>query len=316
MNSESAVGSQPLSFSPPERGELLLQAQHLRKSYRRRGQRSDTVALKDFSLSIAAGESVAVVGESGSGKSTAARLMVGLEHQDDGEIRLADRVVTNRRLGYRGRRWRSSVVQMVFQDPYQSLDRRQTVASSLNEVIAFHFGGQKAARQARIAETLDQVGLTERHGRAYPRELSGGQRQRVAIARALVANPALLVLDEAVSALDVSIQAQVLALLAQIRDERQIALLFISHDLGVVGAISERILVMQKGEIVESGATLKILKSPEHPYTKRLLAAVPQPGWQPHRFRSTTPSIPPSQATQIPSTTGLDGRSMGEYVDE
>jgi ABC-type glutathione transport system ATPase component len=176
----------------------------------------------------------------------------------------------------------------VFQDPYSSLDPRQRVGSALEEALRIHSGLPAAARRARIAELLEQVGLDDRHGEALPRQLSGGQRQRVAIARALACGPKVLILDEAVASLDVSIQAQVLNLLADIREQTQITYLFISHDLAVVRQVSDQIIVMRRGAIVEAGRTGDVLDAPRHPYTQTLLDAVPRPGWVPRHASPVT----------------------------
>ena len=168
---------------------------------------------------------------------------------------------------------------MVFQDPYLSLDPRIRVGAALREPLALHFPGRDHA--ARGAELLDQVGLGARAADSLPRQLSGGQRQRVAIARALAVEPAVLVLDEAVAALDVSVQAQILNLLADIREQTGISYLFITHDLGVVRRVTDEVLVMRHGSVVESGPTERVLADPRHPYTRLLLDSVPRPGWDP-----------------------------------
>ncbi|MGW7126512.1 ABC transporter ATP-binding protein, partial [Streptomyces sp. NPDC054901] len=174
---------------------------------------------------------------------------------------------------------RAREVQMVFQDPYLSLDPRTSVEAALRETLRLHFPGRD--HTARVRELLDQVGLGTRAADALPRLLSGGQRQRVAIARALAVEPAVLVLDEAVAALDVSVQAQILNLLADIREETGIAYLFITHDLGVVRCVTDEIVVMRHGRIVEAGATAGVLAAPQHAYTRLLLESVPRPGWDP-----------------------------------
>jgi peptide/nickel transport system ATP-binding protein len=173
---------------------------------------------------------------------------------------------------------RSRVIQIVFQDPYTSLDPRQTVRNALDEIQRVIFERTRNDRRARTGELLEQVGLGEKEARALPRELSGGQRQRVAIARALAAEPEILILDEAVSALDVSIQAQILNLLADLRDQLDLAYLVISHDLAVVRQIADDVLVMYRGRAVEMGPVDRILASPRHPYTRRLLESVPRAG--------------------------------------
>jgi peptide/nickel transport system ATP-binding protein len=267
--------------------EPLLLASRLRKEF------GSAVAVDDVSFTVEPGASLAIVGESGSGKSTCARMVVGLERPTAGRIAVdgetwsvAGRVSRRERLR-RGRK-----VQMVFQDPYLSLDRRQTVRACLAECLDLHFRLDRDAREARIQQLLDQVGLDERQARALPRALSGGQRQRVAIARALAAEPRLLILDEAVAALDVSIQAQVLNVLADVRAATGIAFLFISHDLAVVRQVCDEALVLHRGRVVERGDVDAVLEAPRDPYTRRLIDSVPRPGWKPRRRRPTLPSDP------------------------
>jgi ABC-type glutathione transport system ATPase component len=179
------------------------------------------------------------------------------------------------------RRQRGRIIQMVFQDPYTSLDPRQRVGDTLDEILKFHFSHSPARRRKRITELLESVGLAQGQMTVLPRELSGGQRQRVAIIRALAAEPKVLVLDEHVAALDVSIQAQIINLLADIRERTGVAYLVISHDLAVIRHSTDEALVMQHGQLVESGPTTQVLDRPRHPYTQRLRAAVPRPGWRP-----------------------------------
>lgn len=260
----------------------LLDVRGLRKVFR--GSRgAEVVAVDDVSFTLAKGESLAVVGESGSGKTTVARMLVGLVPATSGSIAIGgvERVADS--VGRRERRARAREMQLVFQDPYGSLDPRQGVQSAIGEILRQHHGLDKRAAAARVSELLDQVGLDERAGKALPRNLSGGQRQRVVIARSLAAEPEILILDEAVAALDVSVQAQILNLLTDIRERTQVAYLFISHDLAVVRQIAERAMVMRNGKIVEAGSTDQLLDAPEHPYTKELRAAVPGPGWAPRR---------------------------------
>ena len=174
-------------------------------------------------------------------------------------------------------------MQIVFQDPYTSLDPRQTAEEAIDEVLRLHHGWPADRRRARVAELTGLVGLDERQARALPRALSGGQRQRVAIARALAAEPRILILDESVAALDVSIQAQVLNLLADIRDETGVSYILISHDLAVVRQLTEEVVVLHRGQVVERGPTPRVLDNPQEDYTKRLRASVPRPGWKPAR---------------------------------
>ncbi|KJS58972.1 ABC transporter ATP-binding protein [Streptomyces rubellomurinus] len=239
-------------------------------------------AVDDVSFTLPAGGSLGIVGESGSGKTTTARIVVGLDRADAGEVLVGGRAGTGRARGRTERLARAREVQMVFQDPYLSLDPRTSVEAVLRETLRLHVPGTDHAR--RIRELLDQVGLGGRAAEALPRQLSGGQRQRVAIARALAVQPAVLVLDEAVAALDVSVQAQVLNLLADIRERTGVGYLFITHDLGVVRCVTDEVVVMRHGRIVESGPTAQVLDDPQHAYTRLLLESVPRPGWDPDRI--------------------------------
>jgi peptide/nickel transport system ATP-binding protein len=242
------------------------------------------VAVADVSFDIEAGGSLGLVGESGSGKSTIARILAGLERADAGSLTIGgrDRLDNARRRGRSARLARARQVQMVFQDPYGSLDRRLTVAQTLEHAMRLHGLAERGGTASRVAELLDRVRLSPTHGSLKPHQLSGGQRQRVAIARAVAVSPSLLVLDEAVSALDVSVQAQILELLGEIRRESGIALLFVSHDLAVVDEVTDRTLVLYRGEVVEAGATRDVLRSPRHDYTRLLVSSVAGPGWDPH----------------------------------
>jgi ABC-type glutathione transport system ATPase component len=272
----------------------VLEVERLRKVFRVRGaaRGEEIVAVDDVSFTVAEGESLAVVGESGSGKTTLARMLVGLETPTSGRIAVAgtDRSAPARRTSERRRRGRET--QIVFQDPYSSLDPRQTPASCIDEVLRLHFNRSQRERSARVEELAEQVGLDERQLHALPRGLSGGQRQRVAIARALAAEPKLLLLDEAVASLDVSIQAQILNLLADIRSATGISYVLISHDLAVVRQITDRTIVMQRGLAVEEGETAAVLDAPRHPYTRLLRESVPGPGWRPVRRSKTREAGP------------------------
>jgi peptide/nickel transport system ATP-binding protein len=256
----------------------MLELRGLSKTYELRG-RPPVRAVVDVELVIPRGGAVGVVGESGSGKSTLARMIVGLEQADAGDIRIAGRERTATPRTREQRLAHAKSVQMVFQDPYLSLDPRIPAGQAIADVLRLHAGLDRAAARARTLELLEAVGLAEKHLAARPRTLSGGQRQRVAIARALAIEPDVLVMDEATSALDVSVQAQVLDLVGRIREERGLTVLFISHDLGVVRRVCDSAVVMRRGEIVEQGPTGRLLTAPQHPYTRLLLDSVPRPSW-------------------------------------
>ncbi|MFJ8025412.1 ABC transporter ATP-binding protein [Streptomyces sp. NPDC096311] len=264
----------------------LLRVTGLRKVFNVRGaegEREELVAVDSVSFDVPPRGSLAVVGESGSGKTTVARLVAGLEEATSGTVHFSGEPLARTARGKNERLRRARKIQMVFQDPYQSLDPRQTIAQLLDELLREHFDWAPERRRRRIEELLEQVGLDARHAASRPRGLSGGQRQRVAIARALALEPQLLILDEAVSALDVSVQAQVLNLLADLRESMDIAFLFISHDLAVVRQVTDDCIVMHRGQIVEQGTTSDILDNPTADYTRRLLDAIPRQGWKPKR---------------------------------
>ena len=231
-------------------------------------------AVNRVSLRIERGENVGLVGESGCGKSTLARAIMALEPIEGGAISIDGEAVDPRRGALPATRRK---LQVVFQDPYGSFNPRHRVDRLVSE--PFHLLGSAAPtgaeRDRRVARALDEVGLAASDADKYIHEFSGGQRQRIAIARALIIEPRLIILDEAVSALDVSIRAQILDLLADRSDRLQLSYLFISHDLAVVRSITDRVLVMRRGEIVESGETEAVFRNPQHPYTQELLAATP-----------------------------------------
>jgi ABC-type glutathione transport system ATPase component len=264
----------------------VVAVEHLRKEYQaprtRRSACSAQVAVDDLSFTLAAGGALGIVGESGAGKSTVARMIVGLEQPSAGTIHIAGRERT-RAVDAAERKRRAREAQLVYQDPYSSLDPRQRIGDVLDEMVRFHFELDGDARRGRVEQLLDDVGLSTQHAKSLPRALSGGQRQRVAIARALAAEPKVLLLDEAVAPLDVSIQAQVLNLLADIRSRIGVAYIFISHDLGVVRYATEHAIVMRGGTVVEQGPTARLLDNPQADYTRALREAVPHPGWQPRR---------------------------------
>lgn len=230
-------------------------------------------AVKGVDFAVERGKTLAIVGESGSGKSTLARIIALIDAPSGGELRIAGEVVdiTRQRLTPDMR----SRVQMVFQNPYGSLNPRQKVGDVLMEPLLINTPMPAAERRDRAEAMLAKVGLAPEHFNRYPHMFSGGQRQRIAIARALMLNPALLVLDEPVSALDLSVQAQVLNLLADLQDEFNLTYVFVSHDLSVVRYIADDVLVLSKGVAVEQGPREAIFSSPQHPYTQQLFAATP-----------------------------------------
>src|SRR5258706_15308908 len=255
--------------------EAVLQVANLRKEY------GPLVAVDDVGFTVPEGGSLAIVGESGSGKTTVARLIVGLERATAGTIRACGRDGRPPGRSPPERRFRGSEVQNVFQNPYTSLDPRQTMEDAIDEVLRLRRGWPADKRKQRVRELSDLVGMDSRQTRALPRAVSGGQRQLVAIARALAAEPRVLILDESVAALDVSIQAQVLNLLADIRDETAISFVLISHDLAVVRQLTEQVVVMWRGRVVERGETADVLDHPRADYTKLLRSSVPSPGGKP-----------------------------------
>ncbi len=250
----------------------LLELTHLCRDYRVAGRGQPLRALDDVSFTLEAGTILSIVGESGSGKSTMARIVMALDRPTAGEVRfegenlfgLSPSALARRRRGF----------QMVFQDPYASLDPRQRIETIVAEPLFLLDAAPRGAeRRDRVAEALEEVGLKASDMARYPHEFSGGQRQRIAIARALITRPKLVVADEAVSALDVTIQAQVLKLIRGLRDRHGLSVLFITHNIGVVDEIADRVGVMWNGRLVESGPTKDVLNRPAHDYTRRLIDA-------------------------------------------
>ena len=255
----------------------LVEVRHLVKHFERGGGlfRAKTIvkAVDDVSFSIEEGETFALVGESGSGKSTTGRCMLRLVDPTSGEVLFRGENV----LAFSSDRMRAArrEMQMVFQDPYSSLNPRMRALTIVEEPLVIHKIGSKAERRERVAELFRLVGLEPSHLDRYPHEFSGGQRQRIGLARALALNPSFIIADEPVSALDVSIQAQVINLLMDLQQQLKLTYLFIAHDLRLVRHISSRVAVMYLGRIVEMGSTGSIFESPQHAYTKALLSAVP-----------------------------------------
>ncbi|USQ81279.1 ABC transporter ATP-binding protein [Ornithinimicrobium faecis] len=275
---QAAIGASQATGEPPAVAgeEPLLVVEDLQKSFKTSPMlgRSLTVpALKGVSFELGVGESLGLVGETGSGKSTIARLILGLASGDAGRINLGGLDLTSyRRLSSGDRREARRKVQMVFQDPYSSLNPARTVGSVLSEVL--RTAGRDGESRDGVADLLVQVGLPTDYASRLPAGLSGGERQRVAIARALAVRPELLICDEPVAALDVSAQAQVLELLRELRARHRMALLFITHDLAVVRQVAERLIVLRHGEVVEAGPVGDVLEAPQHPYTQKLVQAV------------------------------------------
>ncbi|MES9737344.1 dipeptide ABC transporter ATP-binding protein [Peribacillus frigoritolerans] len=232
-------------------------------------------AVDDITFDIKQGETLSIVGESGCGKSTTGRAILRLDEPTSGSIHFQDKDLLS--LGKKEMRRTRKDLQVIFQDPFASLNPRQTIGKILGEALAIQNVVPKEKRKSRIEELLGHVGLRPESMERYPHEFSGGQRQRIGIARALAVDPKLIICDEAVSALDVSIQAQVLNLLKSLQRQFDLTFLFISHDLGVVRHISDRVMVMYLGKIVEIADKKSIFEQPQHPYTRALLSAIPVP---------------------------------------
>jgi peptide/nickel transport system ATP-binding protein len=258
----------------------LLQVRGLRKYFPIRGGVFSRVvanvkAVEDVSFDVKRGEVVGLVGESGSGKTTAGRAILRLIEPTAGEV-IFDGVDIAKLPKSKMREYRKEM-QIIFQDPFASLNPRMSVGDIIGEALTIHNLARGKAKEARVADLLERVGMNAGHMRRYPHEFSGGQRQRIGIARALAVDPKFIVADEPVSALDVSIQAQVVNLLQDLKDDLGLTMLFIAHDLGVVEYISDRVIVMYLGRIMEVAPSKELYKNPVHPYTEALLSAVPIP---------------------------------------
>ncbi|MCL4275679.1 MAG: ABC transporter ATP-binding protein [Anaerolineales bacterium] len=236
-------------------------------------------AVDGVDLTLRRSEVIALVGESGCGKSTLALLLMGLEDPTSGTIKFDGADITHLNDHQRKQKDLRRKIQMVFQDPYESLNPTQTIEEIVTEPLLVHGMENAPDRDERVRKALEDAGLkpADVYLNRYPHELSGGQRQRVVIAAALVLEPELILADEPVSMLDVSIRAEVINLLAELRITRQIAVIFITHDLGSVGFFADRVAVMYLGRIVEIGTMLEVLENPQHPYTKALISVIPVP---------------------------------------
>jgi peptide/nickel transport system ATP-binding protein len=267
----------PAATEPVEDGDGLLVARHIHRVYRLPrttlfGPRAERHALSGVSVEVGAGDTIGIVGESGSGKSTLARILLGLDKATSGTVTYLGRPVEPGRPSEL--RWFRRDVQIVFQDPLSSLDPRMHVADIVAEpLVGLDVPGSHAER---VVEVLEAVGIDPSTRDRYPHEFSGGQQQRIAIARAIAPNPDVLVADEPVSALDVSVRAQILDLLKRLVDEFHLSLVLVSHDLGVIHSLCDRVMVLHGGRCVEEGSTVGVFADPQDPYTRKLLAAVPR----------------------------------------
>ncbi|PUB08433.1 ABC transporter ATP-binding protein [Paenisporosarcina sp. OV554] len=269
-----------VTLSPKSDQKILLELKGVKKYFPIKGgilkrDQGHVKAVEDVSLQLYEGESLGVVGESGCGKSTLGRAILGLEELTEGKIHFRNEEIQD--LKRKEKLKFVKEMQMIFQDPYASLNPRQRIGHALEEVFTMHTNMSAKEKRASVLDLLHEVGLKEEHFDRYPHEFSGGQRQRIGIARAIALNPSFVICDEAVSALDVSVQAQVLKLLKTLQEKYQLSYLFISHDLGVVRYFCDRVLVMYLGNTVELGTVKELFANPLHPYTQALLSAIPRP---------------------------------------
>jgi peptide/nickel transport system ATP-binding protein/oligopeptide transport system ATP-binding protein len=276
----------------------LLEARGLSKFFPARDGKGTVRAVNDVSLTLAEGETLGIVGESGCGKSTLARMLMRLIEPSEGQVLFrGDDLLSLTPAELRKRR---RDIQIVFQDPYASLDPRMTIARIVAEPLDIHAIGSRGERAARVKELLSLVGLDPSAAQRYPHEFSGGQRQRIGIARAIALEPKLVVLDEPVSALDLSIQSQILNLLDDLKSRLNLSYVFISHDLSVVQHVSDKVAVMYLGRIVEEGTAEAVFGNPRHPYTQALISAVPEIDPQKRKAHMLLPGDPPNPEN-IPS---------------
>lgn len=287
--------------------EVILDVAELRTTYsvKRAGKTYELKAVDDVSFDLRRGEILGFVGETGCGKTTVGRSLVGLTRTSGGEVQFENRNLLA--MGASQLRAARLKIRMVFQDPYASLNPRRSVGDSIAECGDIHgYFANAAERSEQVAETMRNVGLDPSFAQRFPHEMSGGQRQRVGLARAILPTPQIIIADEPVSALDVSIQAQVLNLLLDLRDKLDLTILFISHDLSVVGQISDRIAVMYLGRVVEVGDAQAVFRDPKHPYTRLLVDSIPKPDPRTRIRADPARGEPPSRLKTRPGCSFAD----------
>lgn len=315
------------SFNQDTDQKVLLELKEVKKYFPIVGgvlkrKQGDVKAVEDVSFQLFEGESLGVVGESGCGKSTLGKTILGLEELTSGKILFQGTEIQS--LKRKEKLKFVKEMQMIFQDPYASLNPRQRIGHALEEVFTMHTNMSAKEKRKAVIDLLGEVGLKEEHFDRYPHEFSGGQRQRIGIARAIALNPSFVICDEAVSALDVSVQAQVLKLLKTLQEKYNLSYLFISHDLGVVRYFCDRVLVMYLGNTVELGTVSDLFNNPLHPYTQALLSAIPRPKVNRNRQRIRlegdlpNPANPPSGCafhTRCPIATDICKSEKPEWVE-